>query len=104
MFDLLRLRLDSLNFLQSQAARGDVARFGPKGNIVLVSHPDHIREVLVTQAAKFIKGPALRSTKSTLGEGLLTSEGDFHKRQRRIIQPAFHATHVATYGDTMVEY
>ncbi|HEV7299730.1 MAG TPA: cytochrome P450 [Tepidisphaeraceae bacterium] len=104
MLDMLRLRLDTLNFLASLATRGDFTRFGPKNNVVLVSHPDLIREVLVTQAAKFIKGPALRSTKSTLGEGLLTSEGDFHKRQRRIIQPAFHATHVATYGQTMVQF
>ena len=39
-----------------------------------------------------------------LGEGLLTSEGDFHLRQRRMIQPAFHRQLVAEFGEAMTHY
>jgi cytochrome P450 len=73
-------------------------------HLFLLAHPDHIRDVLVTRDDNSTKGPALRMAKITLGEGLLTSEGDFHKRQRRIMQPAFHATRVAAYADTFVGY
>jgi cytochrome P450 len=103
MFDLLRFRHDPLGSLDRLSSRGDVVRVG-NSRVTVVTHPDLVREVLVTQAANFIKGPALRSTKATLGEGLLTSEGEFHKRQRRIIGPAFHATHVAAYGQTMARF
>src|SRR5687767_10910000 len=72
---------------------GDVAAWRIGGRqLFLLCHPDHIRDVLVTRDSNFTKGPALRMAKVTLGEGLLTSEGDFHKRQRRMMQPAFHAT------------
>lgn len=84
---------------------GDVASWNVMGrHLFLLSHPEHIRDVLVTRDDNFTKGPALRMAKVTLGEGLLTSEGDFHKRQRRIMQPAFHATRVAEYADTFVHY
>jgi cytochrome P450 len=84
---------------------GDVAyfRIGPQ-RFYLLSHPDHIREVLVTRAANFTKGPALRLAKNTLGEGLLTSEGEFHHRQRRLMQPAFHAQRVTDYAGVFVQY
>lgn len=67
-------------------------------------HPDHIRDVLVVNAHKFKKGRALQRAKAVLGEGLLTSEGEFHLRQRRMIQPAFHRNRIAEYAHTMVEH
>ncbi len=103
MFDLLRFRNNPLATLNRLATQGDVVRIGST-RVVVVTHPDLIREVLVTQSAKFMKGPALRATKATLGEGLLTSEGDFHKQQRRLIGPAFHATFVTNYGQTMIDF
>ena len=72
--------------------------------LVLVSHPDRIRDVLVTHAKQFHKGRGLERAKVLLGEGLLTSEDDFHLRQRRLAQPAFHRARVAAYGDTMAAY
>jgi cytochrome P450 len=42
--------------------------------------------------------------KRILGEGLLTSEGDFHRRQRRLSQPAFHRGRIASYGATVTDY
>jgi cytochrome P450 len=70
----------------------------------LVNHPDLIEEVLVTHNRKFIKGRVLRANKRLFGNGLLTSEGDFWLRQRRLAQPAFHRGRVASYADTMVRY
>src|SRR5690606_12172734 len=84
---------------------GDVAvfRLGPQPT-VLLSHPDHIREVLVTNSKNFTKGRALQRTKRLLGEGLLTSEGAHHLRQRRLAQPAFHRQRVAAYAAAMIQY
>src|SRR5687768_16001543 len=85
----LKFRRDPLTFFTSVArTHGDVARwaFGSQP-VYLVSHPDLIEDVLVTSAKKFMKGIALQRAKRLLGEGLLTSEGQMHLRQRRTIQP-----------------
>jgi cytochrome P450 len=82
---------------------GDVValRFGPR-RVFLVNHPDLIEEVLVTQSRHFIKHFALRLNPLVLGKGLLTSEGAFWLRQRRLIQPAFNRGRLAGYAPTMV--
>src|SRR3984893_9018468 len=72
--------------------------------VFFLSHPDYIEEVLVAQSRKFFKGRILKANKRLFGNGLLTSEGDFWLRQRRLAQPAFHRARVATYGQTMVRY
>ena len=72
--------------------------------VFFISHPDSIEQVLVTDNRKFIKGRILRKNKQLFGNGLLTSEGDFWLRQRRLAQPAFHRGRVASYADTMVRY
>ena len=69
-----------------------------------INDPELIRDVLVVNAHKFKKGRALQRAKSLLGNGLLTSEGDFHLRQRRMIQPAFHRVRIAEYSRTMTDY
>jgi cytochrome P450 len=102
--DLLwSLRGDTLNFLTRVARRyGDFVPFTPwRWKYVLVNDPEAIRDVLVTKADQFMKGPALRRSKDTLGEGLLTSEGEFHRRQRRLSQPALHPQRVAAYAESM---
>ena len=104
--NLRQLKADRLAFL-TRCARdyGDVVaiRLGPK-RIWAVNHPDLIEEVLVHQNRKFTKHFALKSAKPTLGEGLLTSEGEFWRRQRRLSQPAFHRERIAAYGNVMVAY
>lgn len=103
---VLRFRRDVLGFL-AQTAReyGDVVAFpGARHKFFILNHPDGVRDVLVTYDDHFIKGPALRRAKPTLGEGLLTSEGDLHKRQRRLAQPALHPNRVAAYADVMARY
>ena len=84
---------------------GDVVaiRLGPRRRAFAVYHPDLIEEVLVTRNRHFIKHFALRSTRRTLGFGLLTSEGDFWRRQRRLAQPAFARDRVAAHASVMVE-
>jgi cytochrome P450 len=71
---------------------------------IFINHPDTIEEVLVTHPRRYIKGRVLRANRHVFGEGLLTSEGDFWLRQRRLAQPAFHRARVASYAATMVEY
>src|SRR5467141_5461267 len=71
---------------------------------IFVNHPDLIEEVLVTNARLYSKGRVLRANRHVFGEGLLTSEGDFWLRQRRLTQPAFHRARIASYAATMVEY
>ena len=78
------------------------ARFGLR-RAVFVNHPDYIEQVLVTHSGKFIKSLALRRSRRLLGNGLLTSEGDFWRRQRRLAQPAFHRQRISAYAETMVD-
>lgn len=103
---MLALRRDFLGYLTRATSRyGDV--FSTRmGSIVVtvLNHPDLIRDVLVTRQRLFAKGRALEEARRILGNGLLTSEGEFHLRQRRLAQPAFHRERVAAYADTMVDY
>jgi cytochrome P450 len=103
---LFNFRRDPLTFLQ-QAARdyGDILyfRIGPQ-NVFFLNRPEYIQDVLVTHQRTFVKGRGLERAKAFLGEGLLTSEGDFHRRQRRLAQPAFHRQRIAAYGTIMAEY
>lgn len=102
----LALTRRPLDFLPSLAKEyGDAVAFRiGKQPIILLSHPDQIRDVLVTNARQFHKGRGLERAKILLGEGLLTSEDDFHLRQRRLAQPAFHRARIAAYGDTMAAF
>lgn len=103
---LLALRRDPLAFFTTTARRhGDISGFrvGPV-NVYLLNHPDYIKDVLVTRATNFHKGRGLQVAKRLIGEGLLTSEGEFHLRQRRLAQPAFHRQRISFYASVMAEY
>ena len=63
-----------------------------------------VDEVLVTKHMDFVKGDLVKRGKKVFGEGLLTSEGEFHHRQKRLVQPAFYSSKVATYSDAMMRY
>jgi cytochrome P450 len=104
--NLLAIRRDPLGLLMRLAREyGDLAAFklGPQ-QLFLVSHPDCIRDILVTHHRNFMKGEGMQRTKRLVGEGLLTSEDEFHLRQRRLSQPAFHRERIAAYGTTITEY
>jgi cytochrome P450 len=95
----LDLRKDPLDFLtRLTKTYGDISSFSAFGQrYIVLNHPDLAREVLLTQADAFWKGPALQNSRDLLGQGLLTAEGDIHKAQRRLMTPAFHAKHVESY-------
>jgi cytochrome P450 len=102
----IRFRQNPLGFLQNLTHRyGDFTRFNMLNRqMFFANHPDYIRDVLVTQNSNFVKGRALQKAKRILGSGLLTSEGDTHHRQRRLVLPAFHRQRIASYGSVMVEH
>jgi cytochrome P450 len=75
-------------------------RFGSE-HAYLLFEPDLVRRLLVDAGRSTTKGRGLQRAKELLGEGLLTSEDAFHQRQRRLIQPAFHADRVAAYAEVM---
>jgi cytochrome P450 len=84
---------------------GDIVRIRiGLGDAFLINQPDYIQDVLMNHYQNFIKGKGFLRAKSVLGEGLLTSEGDFHRHQRRLAQPAFHRQRIAAYGAVMTEY
>ncbi len=84
---------------------GDIVHYhiGPQ-HLYLFSDPELIRDVLVTNQKNFTKSRGLERAKRLLGNGLLTSEGEFHLRQRRLAQPAFHRQRIASYATTMTSY
>jgi cytochrome P450 len=99
-------RRDPLAYLQRAVSdHGDTIYFkiGTQ-HAFFFNHPDQVKDVLVTQHQNFHKGRALQRSKRLLGEGLLTSEGDFHLRQRRLAQPAFHRARIASYASVMTDY
>jgi len=84
---------------------GDVVAFKlGRQDVVLLNHPDYVKDVLVTRHKQFIKGAPLQRAKRLLGEGLLTSEGDYHLQQRRLAQPAFHRARIAAFAQAISEH
>jgi cytochrome P450 len=69
--------------------------------VYFLNHPDLIESVLVRNPANFQKDRVIRNSRWFFSEGLLTSEGDFWLRQRRLSQPAFHRERVASYAAIM---
>ena len=71
---------------------------------VLCFRPEHVRYFLTEQQRNFtrINRNGAGNLRFLLGDGLLTSEGDFHRQQRRLVQPAFHKSRIEHYADTMV--
>src|SRR5207302_8540813 len=90
--------------MELAAEYGDLVYFKAGGqNIYLLSHPELVRDVLVTRQNNFRKSRMLQRAKVLLGDGLLTSEGPFHLRQRRLMQPAFHRDRLESYAQVMTE-
>ncbi len=102
-FDLLRDPLGLLERMGREDGAISEMRYW-RGSRVLLNDPALIEQVLVLQHQKFIKGVLLRLTaQRLLGQGLLTSEGELWRRQRRLAQPAFQRARLAAYAPAMVE-
>jgi cytochrome P450 len=102
-FDFLRNPLIVLHNVSKQY--GDISHFKfGKHHIYLVNNPDYIKDVLVNYENNFIKSRGLQLAKRILGEGLLTSEGELHRRQRQLIQPIFHPDEIPNYANIMRDY
>lgn len=100
------LRTDPLGaMLRGRASYGDTIRFRIINQTsFLVAHPDDIKHVLVDNHRNYNKRTrGMEALKEVIGQGLLTSEGDFWRRQRRIAQPAFHRDRIASFGRAMVD-
>lgn len=98
-------RRDALGmFARLKEEHGDVVHFrmGPL-DMYQVTDPELVQEVFTTHAARVRKGRILDGARVLLGDGLLTSEGDHHRRQRRLIQPAFHRERLDAYARVMAE-
>jgi cytochrome P450 len=101
---LFEAQRDPIAFFQRMIAEhGDyvAVRFGPIRYFIL-NDPEGVRQVLVDNQRNYKKSPSYQALKLVLGEGLVTSEGDFWRRQRRLAQPAFHKERLAAFVKTMV--
>jgi cytochrome P450 len=67
----------------------------------LFNHPDRVWDLLATRSRDVKKGPTMEAASRMLGRGLLTSEGEHHHRQRRLIQPLFHHDRLGDYERVM---
>ncbi len=100
---IVQFARNRLGFLGRAARHGDVVGFTfGFTRAVLLNHPDHVRDVLITEQRLFQKGIGLERARILLGNGLLTSEGAHHLRQRRLMQPAFHREQVSRYALSMI--
>jgi cytochrome P450 len=104
--NLLDYARDPLDFMaRCSREYGDIVRLHMGGlPLYLLSHPDHAEYVLVKNNRNFIKSRYFRRELSFLGQGLLNSEGELWRRQRRLAQPAFHKRRVGAYGEAMVSH
>jgi cytochrome P450 len=97
---------DPINTLSNISREfGDISYFKlGHEHVYLINNPDYIEKVLIYDHHNFKKGKRLQTAKAVLGEGLVTSEGDLHKRQRRLIQPIFHPKQIMSYINTMTDF
>lgn len=102
---LKKLIKDRLGLMTSAAANyGDAVKMsiGPV-SLYFFNHPDHAKHVLADNAANYHKGFGLAQARRALGDGLLTSEGDLWRKQRKVIQPAFQHKRMARQAGIIVE-
>ncbi len=105
----LRVTGDPLNVMLGWFKQyGDIVhlQFGEAAHVYFLAHPDYFHTVLVEKADQFHKSPSYKDKKRglarILGNGLVTSDGDYWRRQRKLIQPAFHARRIEAYAEEMV--
>jgi cytochrome P450 len=106
LFNSLAFARNPIHFFESnRAIYGDVydANISPFFKMIVVCKPEYVKHFLIDNAKNYTKSFAYGFLKRALGNGLVTSEGDFWLRQRRIAQPAFHREKLAALAQTMIE-
>jgi cytochrome P450 len=95
----------TLDFLTRQArVHGPIVSFRLLGRrMYVLDDPALVRDVLVVQQHKFARATGAALLREIVGTSVLTAEEPLHRTRRRMLQPAFHRAHVASYGRVMVE-
>ncbi|GAC1333535.1 MAG: hypothetical protein NVSMB26_14790 [Beijerinckiaceae bacterium] len=100
-------RDDALPLMRDLLAQfGDIYRvFSPSRGVYdyVINHPEDIKRVLLTNHRNYTKGEGMDRVKILLGNGIMTSEGDLWRRQRRMMQPAFHRRVLDRFGALIQE-
>ena len=97
---MVRNRLEVMAWAVAEYGEAVRVPLGPK-TLYLFNHPDHARHVLADNAANYTKGIGLTHARRVIGDGLLTSEGELWRKQRRVIQPVFQAKRLARQVDAI---
>ncbi|MBM7663048.1 cytochrome P450 [Bacillus mesophilus] len=102
----INFRLNPLKWLYETQKQGEIVTINPKHPrpSYVIYDPTAIKEILTTKDAYFEKGNSSRVFKRSLGNGLLTSEGDEHRVQRKMLQPAFHKKKIIGYSEIITRY
>ncbi len=103
--DLKKYARDPIGYLDRNfKTHGDIYRFRVlHRTLVTTNNPDHVKHILQDNNRNYRKSLAYRKLNVVLGNGLLTSEGEFWLRQRRMSAPAFHKEEIAAYQQIMLE-
>ncbi|WP_162913098.1 cytochrome P450 [Rhodospirillaceae bacterium SYSU D60014] len=99
------IRRDPLAYLTSLAQRcGDVVHLNlGRQRVFLLNHPNHVAHVLQANYRNYRKSDFYDKVRPTFGDGLVTSEGDFWRRQRKLAQPAFHRERIEALAKVMTD-
>ncbi|OKK22033.1 cytochrome [Streptomyces sp. CB00455] len=99
---VLQLWRQPIGFLESLREYGGVVRLDiGTWPVHVLTSPEHVHAVLVGQAQQFGRGRVFDRLRPMFGNGIVTTDGEFHRKQRRMIQPAFHRGHIAEYAEVM---
>ncbi|MGH3661437.1 MAG: cytochrome P450 [Micromonosporaceae bacterium] len=101
---LWQLGQDRLALMSAAADQADAVRvrLGPR-SLYIFNHPDHAKHVLADNAGNYHKGIGLTHARRALGDGLLTSEGELWRKQRKVIQPVFSQKRIARQAGVVAE-
>lgn len=104
IYTLLAFQRDPLTFFSSvRRSYGDIANVRMLGReVTLFARPEYAYYFLVENAQNFSSGASRGILRRFLGEALLTTDGEVHRQQRRLVQPAFHRKRVESYAATMI--